>query len=227
MCGRYAAFRSLDEIRRIFGTVNPLPDFAPTWNMAPTRLAPVVRVHPHSNERHLDLLRWGLVAHWARDPKSIRQPINARAETAATAPMFRDAFAHRRCIVPVDAFYEWQITGGARRPHAIARADGTPMALAGLWEGWRGPDGEVLRSFTVVTTAASPVLRALHERMPVVLEPPDWPLWLGERPGEDAGEIAALLCASAAAFRVWPVSTLVNSVRNDGAHLLDPAPSLV
>ena len=148
MCGRYAAFRLLDDIRRIFGTVNPPPDFAPTWNMAPSRLAPVVRVHPQTNTRHLDLLRWGLVPHWARDPAAIRQPINARSETAATAPMFRDAYARRRCIVPADAFYEWQKTGGARLPHAIARADGAPLALAGLWEGWRGPGRAVLRSFT-------------------------------------------------------------------------------
>ena len=95
------------------------------------------------------------------------------------------------------------------------------MALAGLWEGWRGPDGAVLRSFTVLTTAACAALRARHERMPVVLEPPDWPLWLG------VGDVAALLRPSAAEFRVWPVSTLVNNVRNDGVHLLDPAPSLV
>ncbi len=227
MCGRFAVFRSLDEIRRSFGTVNPPPDFAPTWNMAPTRPAPVVRLHPQTHARHLDLLRWGLVPHWARDPAATRQPINARAETAATAPMFRDAFARRRCIVPVDAFYEWQARGGGKLPHAVARADAAPMALAGLWEGWRGPDGAVLRSFTVLTTPACPALQALHERMPVVLEPPDWPLWLGEPAGENAGTIAALLRPSAAAFRVWPVATLVNNTRNDGPHLLDPAPSRV
>lgn len=223
MCGRYAVFRSVDEISRLFATVNPAPNVAPTWNMAPTRLAPVVRLHPQSGERHLDLLRWGLVPHWVRDPKATRQPINARSETAATAPMFRDALARRRCLVPIDAFYEWQATGGAKIPHAVARADGAPMALAGLWKGWRGPDGEVLRTFTVLTTAANAVLRALHERMPVVVESPDWPLWLGEA----EGDFAALLRPSEAAFRVWPVSTLVNNVRNDGPHLLDPAPSLV
>lgn len=226
MCGRYAAFRSLDELRRMFGTVNPAPNFAPTWNMAPTRLAPVVRLHPQTGERHLDLLRWGLVPNWVRDPKATRQPINARSETAATAPMFRDAVARRRCLVPADAFYEWQATGAAKIPHAVARADGMPMALAGLWEGWRGAGGEVLRSFTILTTTASEALRALHERMPVVLEPADWPLWLGEVADAEAG-IAALLRPSAAAFRVWAVSTQVNNVRNDAAHLLDPAPSLV
>ena len=158
MCGRYAAYRSLEEIRRIFASVNPVPNFAPTWNMAPTRQAPVVRLHPQSGARHLDLLRWGLVPHWARDLKSVRQPINARSETAATAPMFRDALARRRCLVPMDAFYEWQATEpedggkGGKIPYAIARADGQPMAAAGLWEGWRGPGDEVIRSFTILTT---------------------------------------------------------------------------
>jgi putative SOS response-associated peptidase YedK len=219
MCGRYAVFRSVDEIRRLFGAVNPAPNAEATWNMAPTRLAPVVRLHPETGERHLDLLRWGLVPHWARDPKAIRQPINARSETAATSPMFRDALARRRCLVPVDAFYEWQATGGAKIPHAVARADGEPMALAGLWEGWRGADGTVLRTFTVMTTGAAAGLRALHERMPVVVETADWPVWLGEA----AGDFAALLRTSEAAFRVWAVSTRVNNVRNDGAELLDPA----
>ena len=219
MCGRFASHRPIDEIRAIFGTVNAPPNAAPTWNMAPTQLAPVVRLHPETRARHLDLLRWGLVPHWARDLKSARQPINARSETAATSPLFRDALAHRRCLVPADAFYEWQATPQGKRPHAIARADGSMLALAGLWEGWRAPDGEVLRSFTILTTPASEAVRALHDRMPAVIEPADWPLWLGET-GDGA---AALLRPSAAALRIWPVSTRVNSVRNDGPDLLAPA----
>ena len=225
MCGRYAAYRSLEEIRRIFATVNPLPNFAPTWNMAPTRSAPVVRLHPQSGARHLDLLRWGLVPHWARDLKSVRQPINARSETAATAPMFRDALARRRCLVPIDAFYEWQVqetkddAKASKIPYAIVRADGQPLAAAGLWEGWRGPEGEVIRSFTILTTAANDALRPLHERMPVILEVADFPLWLGE--GGATGDFAALLRPSAAAFRVWRASTAVNNVRHDRSDLLD------
>jgi len=219
MCGRYAAFKSVDEIRRIFGVVNPPPNFEPTWNMAPTRLAPVVRLHPETHARHLDLLRWGLVPHWVKDPKATRQPINARSETAATTPMFRDALARRRCIVPIDAFYEWQAAEGKKVPYAICRADGDPFAMAGLWEGWRGPDGEVIRSFTILTTDANERLRPLHERMPVVLEKPDWPVWLGEQ----EGDYAALLKPSAAPFRVWRVAPAVNNVRNDSASLLDEA----
>ncbi len=138
MCGRYASFLPAEALRQIFGTVNPLPNIPATWNMAPTRDAPVVRLHPETRARHLDLLRWGLVPYWAREPKSARQPINARAESVASLPMFRDALVRRRCLVPAGAFYEWQKTGGkARIPWAVARADGQPLALAGLWEGWR------------------------------------------------------------------------------------------
>jgi putative SOS response-associated peptidase YedK len=223
MCGRYASFIPADRLHRLFSTVNPTPNLQPTWNMAPTRDAPVVRLHPETKLRHLDLLRWGLVPHWARDPKATRQPINARAETLGTSPMFRDALARRRCLVPADAFYEWQASEAgklppAKLPWAIARADGEPMVFAGLWEGWRGADGTVLRTFTIVTTQANDALRPLHERMPVILEAGSWPLWLGET----EGQAADLLRPSAAELRVWRVGTAVNNVRNDRADLLEP-----
>ncbi len=219
MCGRYASFLPAEALRAMFHTENPTPNWEPTWNMAPTRDAPVVRLHPETRARHLDLLRWGLVPHWAKDPKSVRQPINARAETAATSPMFRDALVRRRCLVPADVFYEWQATDDGKQPFAIARTDGQPMVFAGLWEGWRGTDGTVMRSFTIVTTSANATLRALHERMPVVLEPQDWPAWLGETETDPT----TLLRPSAAEFRVWRVGKAVNNVRNDSAALLEPA----
>ncbi len=218
MCGRYASFIPADRLHRLFRTVNPTPNLQPTWNMAPTRDAPVVRLHPETRQRHLDLLRWGLVPHWARDPKATRQPINARAETLATSPMFRDALARRRCLVPADAFYEWQATEDGKLPWAIARADGAPLVFAGLWEGFRSADGTVLRTFTIVTTQANDALRPLHERMPVVLEEAAWPLWLGET----EGQAADLLRPSGAEFRLWRVGTAVNNVRNDRAELLQP-----
>lgn len=234
MCGRYASFLPADELHQLFRTVNPTPNLQPTWNMAPTRDAPVVRLHPATRQRHLDLLRWGLVPHWAHDPKATRQPINARAETLATSPMFRDALARRRCLVPADAFYEWQATEAAapadqpaaktrakaqaKLPWAIARADGAPLVFAGLWEGFRGADGMVLRTFTIVTTQANAALLPLHARMPVILEATSWPLWLGETDGEAAD----LLRPSVAELRVWRVGTEVNNVRNDAAELLAP-----
>jgi putative SOS response-associated peptidase YedK len=224
MCGRYLIQTSPDEIRRVFDTVNDTPNWQPTWNMAPTQDGPVIRRHPTTGARNLDLLRWGLLPHWVRgDPKKTRQPINARAETVATAPMFRDAFRVRRCIVPIDGFYEWQVLPalsgpGGKQPHAVARKDGAIMALAGLWEGWRSPEGEVIRSYAVITTTAIDALGHLHERMPVVLEPEDWAAWLGEVDADPA----ALLRPSSAEFRVWPVSTRVNSVRNNGPELIEP-----
>ncbi len=222
MCGRYAAILPAEHIATLFQTIGPLPNWAGTWNMAPTKDAPVIRRHPETGERHLGLLRWGLVPHWVKDLKATRQPINARGETIATTPMFRDAYISRRCLVPADAFYEWQAAPEGKPPvklpWAIARADAACLVFAGLWEGWRGPDGTVIRSYTIVTTSANDALRPLHERMPVVLEEPDWPLWLGESPGNPAD----LIRPSAAGFHTWRVGTAVNNVRHDAASLLDP-----
>ncbi len=218
MCGRYATLLPPEAMRQAFGTSNPTPNFSPRWNVAPSTAAPVVRLHPDTRARHLDLLTWGLLPHWAKDPKATRQPINARAETAAGSPMFRDAFVRRHCLVPASAFSDWQAIDGTKRPWAIARADGAPLVFAGLWEGWRGNDGTVIRSFVILTTDASPPLRDLHERMPVILEPQDWPLWLGEA----EGNATSLLRPSAAEFRIWRISTAVNNVRNDGPDLLAP-----
>jgi putative SOS response-associated peptidase YedK len=133
--------------------------------------------------------------------------------------MFRDAFARRRCLVPADAFYEWQAAPDGKLPWAIAREDAGCLVFAGLWEGWRGPDGSVIRSFTIVTTSANEALRPLHERMPVVLEEDDWALWLGETEGDPA----SVIHPSGAGFRTWRVGTAVNNVRHDAASLLDPA----
>jgi putative SOS response-associated peptidase YedK len=143
MCGRFSSDLPPELIARVFQTMNELPNVPANYNLAPTQLAPVVRRHPETGARHLDLLRWGLLPHFATDPKRQR-PINARAETVTTSSMFRQAFAKRRALVPAGAFYEWRKgPGGAKQPFAVARADGAPLALAGLWEGWRAPDGEV------------------------------------------------------------------------------------
>jgi putative SOS response-associated peptidase YedK len=169
MCGRFASHRPGDDIRRIFGTAGAAPNVAPNWNVAPTQRATVIRRHPESGERRLDLLTWGLVPHFTTDLKAARKPINARAETVTISGMFRSALASRRCLVPADAFYEWRTMPDGKQPYAIARADGAPLAFAGLWEGWRAPDETVLRTFTILTTAANGTMRALHDRTPVVL----------------------------------------------------------
>ncbi len=183
MCGRFASTLPPDAIRAMFATSGPAPNAAPNWNVAPTQDAMVVRRHPETGERRLDLLRWGLVPGWTPDVKAARKPINARSETAGSPGMFKAALASRRCLVPADAFYEWQARADGKQPFAIARQDSTPLAFAGLWEGWRSPEGEVLRTFTILTCAANATMRQLHERMPVVLEPDAWPVWLGEDAG--------------------------------------------
>ncbi len=218
MCGRYALTISVDEVRALFRISNPPVNLAPSWNVAPTQPAMVVRRHPDSGERHLDLLRWGLVPHFTKDLKAARKPINARCETAASSGMFRGSLAARRCIVPADAFYEWRAMADGKQPYAIARQDGAPLAFAGLWEGWRSPEGETLRTFAILTTSANATMAQLHERMPVVLEQRDWPLWLGEAGNE---WVELLKPAADDVLRLWAVSRAVNSVRNNEPDLLD------
>ena len=218
MCGRYASFIPPDAIRALFATSGPVPNLPPSWNVAPTQDAMAIRRHPQTGERRLDLLRWGLVPAGTPDLKTARKPINARSETAASVGMFKGALAARRCLVPADAFYEWRTTADGKQPYAIARADGAPLAFAGLWEGWRGPEGEVLRTFAILTTSANATMRQLHERMPVILEPEDWPAWLGEVSANPANLLRA---AADGTLRLWPVSRAVNNVHNNEADLLD------
>jgi putative SOS response-associated peptidase YedK len=219
VCGRYASYLPPEFIARLFRTVNALPNAMATWNLAPSQEAMVIRRHPETGERQLDLLKWGLLPNWTKDPAKARCPINARAETVASSGMFREAFARRRCLVPAGAFYEWIKTGGPKMPYALARTDGQPMAFAGLWEGFRWPSGEVSRTFAIITTDANELMRPIHNRMPVILEPDDWPAWLGET----AGDPATLLHPPAEdVLRAWPVSLRVNAPRNNDAGLLDP-----
>ena len=170
MCGRFASQLPPELLRRAFAAMCDIPNTPPSWNAAPTQAALVVRRHPETGERRLDALRWGLVPHFTKDLKACKRPINARAETIATSGMFRGALASRRCLVPADAFYEWKAVADGKQPYAIARTDGAPLAFAGLWEGWRSPEGETLRTFTIATTAG-PDMEGLHDRMPVILEP--------------------------------------------------------
>lgn len=234
MCGRYFLQRGPASIATHFETVSPLPNFPATWNLAPTQDGLVVRRHPETGARHLDALRWGLVPRWAKDPSVGTRMINARAESLAERPAFRDAYRKRRCLVPADGFYEWQAGAGGgssapKQPYAVALADGAPMALAGLWEGWRAPDGTILRSFTIVTAEANAKLAALHPRMPVILPRAAWPLWLGEEAARDEDEAAMLRALLRPCpdewLAVWPVSPRVNRVAENDAALLTRAPA--
>jgi len=223
MCGRVVQKTPLGEIRVLFETVNPIPNAAPTFNGAPTDTLPVVRLD-RDGRRSLDLLRWGLVPWWAKDIKMGVRCINAMAETVASKPAFRDAFAHgQRCIVPVDAFYEWKKIGASKQPYAIIGADGLPLALAGLWERWKDRvSGDTLQTFTIITTTPNDLCAPIHERMPVILPREKWAAWLGEHEA-DPGELRWMILRpySADLMRVYPVGPRVGNVRNNDADLLD------
>ncbi len=217
MCGRFASALPADELARIFAIDGLMPNVEPNWNVAPTQPAVAVRLHPETRARTLSVLSWGLLPFFTKDPAAARRPFNARGETVASSGLFRDAFARRRCLVPADAYYEWQAAAGGKQPYAVGRVDGAPLALGGIWEGYRSPEGEVTRSFAIVTVAAGETLRALHERAPVILDREDWPLWLGEAEGDFAGLVRS---PKEDGLRIWRVGKAVNNVRNNGAGLL-------
>jgi putative SOS response-associated peptidase YedK len=222
MCGRYFLQRGPAELVRYFETVNPVPNLAPSWNLAPTQDGMVVRRHPETGARHLDALRWGLVPRWAPDPSVGSRMINARSESVAEKPAFRDAFRRRRAIAVADGFYEWAALAGGKgkQAYAVAMEDGAPMPLAALWEGWRAPDGTTLRSFTILTTAANPKLAAVHERMPVILPREAWAAWLGEAPATEEELHALLVPLPPERLRAWPVAARVGKVAENDAGLL-------
>jgi putative SOS response-associated peptidase YedK len=173
MCGRVRLSSDVSEIKLVFSIPShpPTPNTAPSWNIAPTDPVPVVRYDAKAGERSLDILRWGLVPFWAKDLKVGFSNINAKAEGIEGKSAFREAFQRRRRLVPVDNFYEWKKTVTGKQPYAIALADRGLMALAGLWESWRSPAGEWVRSFAIVTTTPNELCAELHNRMPVVLSP--------------------------------------------------------
>ena len=224
MCGRYILQREpalISEYAEIHG---PIPNHPASWNVAPTQTSLVIRRNPQTGARHLDPLRWGLVPRWAKDASGAAKLMNARSETLLEKPSFREAFQRRRCLVPADGFYEWRMEEGQRQPYAVALANGEPMLFAGLWEGWQQPDGEWLRSFTIITTEANAKQALVHHRMPVLLDRADWPAWLGET-GAAAEELLALLRPSPAeALACWPVDRRVGRVAENDAALLRRPP---
>lgn len=221
MCGRFATFTPVEAIRRQFRVTAPLPEGEVaqlSWNIAPTQRAWVVRTNRETGDRHLDPLSWGLVPHWTKDLKRARRPVNARAETIRSSPMFRSAFARRRCLVPADAWYEWRKTTDGKAPYAFARVDRMTMALAGVWESWTAVGtGKVLRSFAIITTSANAIAAPVHDRMPVVVSEEDWSIWLGE---EDGDPSSVLRPAPDDILDTWPVSRAVSSPWNNGPDLL-------
>jgi putative SOS response-associated peptidase YedK len=193
----------------------------PRYNAAPSQELLVIRENHETGQRSLDLIKWGLIPYWCKDPKGGRKPINAKAETIAKLPMFRDAYAKRRCIVPVDGFFEWRaIKGAAKQPYAIAMKDGSPFGLAGIWENWLNPDtNEWERTFAIITVPSNDLVGQIHDRMPAILEPDSYDRWLG--PESDPRDL--MISYSSEPMTIWPISTRVNSPANDDAALLEPS----
>lgn len=200
-----------------------MPNFPPRYNIAPTQPIAIVRLV--DGKRQFALVRWGFIPSWVKDPKAVSLMFNARSETAAEKPAYRNAMKRRRCLVPADGFYEWKRDGERKRPHFIRRKDAKPLAFAGLWENWTGPNGEELETAAIVTTAANDTLKPLHDRMPVVVPPDAFDLWLN--PDADP-QIAASLMIPAPddLLEAVEVSSAVNRVANDDPALLTPASEL-
>ncbi len=217
MCGRYTLTSSPEALRALFRYAEQ-PNFPPRYNMAPTQPIPVVCLI--NGQRKFALMRWGLLPSWVKDPKAFSLIINARGENVIEKPAFRAAMKRRRCLVPADGFYEWKAGGARKQPYFIHARSGEPLAFAGLWETWTGPNGEELNTVAIVTTDANRTLQPLHDRMPVIVAPDAFDLWLNADQ-VDARTAAALIApAPDDLLEVWPVSTDVNRVANDDAHLI-------
>lgn len=223
MCGRYRLSRRKQIIEEYFHTTPWDDDWEPRYNIAPTQPVPVIRQHPKEPIRQISSMGWGLVPHWAKDSAGAARTINARSETAAEKPAFRDPLKFRRCLIPADGFYEWARRNGSKQPYCFDVNDGELFAFAGLWDGWKDANGNWIKTCSILTTTPNAVTSAVHDRMPVILDPDAYDLWLD--PGmQDAARISELLKPyDAHLMRSYPVSTRINHVAHDDEECGRPA----
>lgn len=210
--GRIVVDIPADELKKIFNLIE-VPQLEPRFNVAPTQLSAVVRNHGDNNR--LDLLKWGLVPGWSKDLGFGSQLINARSETVAEKPAFRYAIKYRRCIIPTSGFYEWSHTGEKKQPYFIRMVDQRPMCMAGMWESWKAPDGSDLETFAILTTAANQLVAPLHDRMPVILHPDTFTLWLSNNMHNPEQLRPLFLPYPAETMTAHKVPDLVNNPRFD------------
>lgn len=215
MCGRYRLSRRKQLVEEYFGTAPWDDDWSPRYNIAPTQPVPVIRQHPKEPVRQVSMMKWGLLPHWAKDPSIASSTINAKSETVAIKPAFRDPLKFRRCLIPADGFYEWARKGTSKQPYCFEVNGGELFAFAGLWDGWKNAEGQWIRTCTILTTTPNAVTSAIHDRMPVILDPDAYDLWLD--PGiNDVKAVSELLKPyDAKSMRCYPVSTRINHVAND------------
>lgn len=217
MCGRYVLKQTPAKLKEYF-SLDEVADFGPHYNIPPGTDIPVIRQSPEG-KRVLHLLRWGLVPHWAKDPTIGAKLSNARGETIAEKPSFRDAFKRRRCLVPADGFYEWKTEGRIKQPYYFSMKSGEPFALGGVWESWRAPDGSLLRTCCLITTGPNEIMRPVHDRMPVIVAPDDYEEWLTGDPGEAQTLIRPYISED---MKTWAVDRRVSRSGEEGADLVLP-----
>ena len=245
MCGRYTAAKDFGELIKLMGIVMArVPFFAPRYNIAPTQMAPVIfhERHPLSSnfgaagQPAVKLMRWGLIPSWAKDESVGNALINARSETIESRTAFREAFKHRRCLIPADSFFEWQERDGKRQPFRVMLKSGEPFCFAGLWERWikppsvdnaetdldEAPASETIDSFTIITRAANAAITPLHDRMPVIIAPSHFGWWLKDDDSRSESHKMVLERAPDDALKIYPVSDLVNSPNTDDPRCIEP-----
>ncbi|GIW72978.1 MAG: DUF159 family protein [Planctomycetota bacterium] len=225
MCGRFVMAEPAEQLVALYG-LEQAPELPPRYNIAPSQPVAIVRRLPRQARPELALVRWGLVPSWAREPAPGRRMINARSETVASRPAFRTALRYRRCLVPASGFYEWQQRPrGPKQPWYIRRRGGGPLSIAGIWERWRGPDGEELQSCALITVPANEVVAPLHDRMPALLEPPVFAAWLDPELTATEQLVQLLAPAPPELLEAWPVARTVNDPHQQGPQLIAPAAS--
>jgi len=221
MCGRFAFYSPSEATAALFGA-SSTTEVVARYNIAPTQFIAAVR-NDEQDTAELAMLRWGLVPSWAKDPSIGNRMINARAETVAEKPSFRNAYKKRRCLILADGFYEWRKEGDGKTPYFISLADGSPFAFAGLWENWSSKESdESLQTTAIITTAASDFMAQLHQRMPVVMQPEQAERWLG---GDM--ELLSEVIDHSPSFQAWPVERTVNNARNEDPALIEPAGAVI
>jgi putative SOS response-associated peptidase YedK len=209
-------------VEEYFDSVSDEPDWSPRYNIAPTQPVAVVRQNPQEPIRELSMMRWGLIPAWSKDSSAAASMINARSETAATKPAFRDAMKSRRCLIPADGFYEWKRDGKTKQPFCFEVNEGELFAFAGLWDRWKDPSGQWVKSCSILTTTPNAVTSAVHDRMPVILDPDAFELWLDPGMKDVAAAYELLKPFDARLMRCHPISTRINHVVNDDADCCAP-----
>ncbi len=220
MCGRFVIYSPATEVQDCFELTEPFPA-GPRYNIAPTEFSIIVAIHGATGQPEWKKAKWGLIPEWSKDPKSGAKLINARCETIAIKPSFKKAFKNRRCLVPTNGFYEWKKENKRRLPHLIGLSDDKPFAFAGIWERWKSTEGEIVESFSIITTEANDLVAGLHDRMPVIVGPEDYTAWLDPTtPLNELGRIMAPLPSDM--MLIIPVSSKVNKLGYDAIDCIEP-----